>query len=116
MTTALVLHPDGELRELNLPADSGDRLRTMYAALDCTLVDVVRLTTCLDMWVDDEGLLTGRPVNPVATALARHYGYVHQHYVGPVLLCSVDDEGNSLDLNRAQVRALLTRLLDIVSP
>lgn len=66
------------------------------------------------MWLDDEGLYT-QPVNPVATALARHYGFVWQPYHGPVMLCSVDPEGASIDLDVHQLRALLTRLMDVAN-
>lgn len=66
------------------------------------------------MWIDDEGLYT-QPVNPYATALARHHGFVWQPYHGPVLLCSVDSDGNSIDLTRDQVCGLLAHLMDIAS-
>lgn len=112
MTAALVLHPDGEIVEVNLKPDADNHLALMYEHLNCRAVDVVALTGRLDMWLDDEGVYT-QPVNPAATALARHYGYVWQPYHGPVMLCSVDGEGNSIDLDTAQLRALLTRLLDI---
>jgi hypothetical protein len=113
VTTAFVLHPDGEFEKLDLPTKG--TLHEMYRALGCSCVDVVSLTANLDMWIDDEGLLTGRPLNPAATALARHYGYTSQPYVGPVLLCGVDDDGNSVNLQHAQAVALLTRLLDIAN-
>lgn len=112
MTAALVIHPDGEIVEVNLKADADNHLALMREHLGCSLVDVVALTDQLDMWLDDEGLYT-QPMNPVATALARHYGFVWQPYHGPVMLCSVDDEGASIDLDTHQVRALLTRLLDV---
>lgn len=115
MGLALVLHPDGELYELNLPTDTRARLRAKYATLDCSLVDVVQLTTKLDMWIDDEGLITNRPINGPATCLARHYGHTVQPYAGPVLLCGVDPLGNSIDLDRDQIIALLTRLADIAA-
>lgn len=114
MTTALVLHLDGDIKEINLPADAGQSRAAMCKAIGCRLLDVVALTSRLDMWIDDEGLYDF-PVNPVATALARHYGFVWQGYHGPVVLCSVDTNGNSIDLNIDQVRAVLTRLMGIAS-
>lgn len=112
MSAALVIHPDGEIIDVNLKPDADNHLALMREHLGCRLVDVVALTDRLDMWLDDEGIYT-QPVNPVATALARHFGFRWQRYHGPALLCSVDSEGNSVDLDRDQVRALLTRLLDI---
>jgi hypothetical protein len=68
---SIVIAPDGAVETVNLNT-STNRLQLMYDTLSCTTVDVVRLTTKIDMWLDDNGLYTS-PVNPVATALARHY-------------------------------------------
>jgi hypothetical protein len=112
MSAALVIHPDGEITEVNFRAAS-NHLALMREHLGCSLVDCVTLTDQLDMWIDDEGIGT-QPVNPVATALARHLGLSRQSYFGPVLLCGVDADGNSIDLGIDQVRALLTQLWDVV--
>lgn len=112
MSAALVVHPDGEIIDVNLNPDADNHLPLMREHLGCSLVDVVALTDRLDMWLDDEGLYT-QPVNPVATALARHYGFVWQPYYGPVLLCGVDSEGASIDLDGDQFRALVVRLMDV---
>ncbi|HEY9440136.1 MAG TPA: DUF3846 domain-containing protein [Streptomyces sp.] len=70
---ALLLTSDAQIVEIDLPADTGNRLAVMYAVMRCTAVNVVALTDQLDMWIDDEGLYN-HPVNPWATALARRYG------------------------------------------
>jgi hypothetical protein len=111
MSCALVLHPGGSVTDLTLPSTSHDRLALMYNTIGCQAVDVVRLTSQVDMWVDDEGLFT-QPVNPVATTLARHYGYTWQPYHGPAILAGFDEDGNTTNLSRDQVVALLTRLCD----
>lgn len=113
MSTALVIHPDGEIIEVNLQPGA-DHVALMRQYLGCSVIDCVALTDRLDMWVDDEGLHT-QPVNPVATALARHHGRTWQPYHGPALLCRVDAGGDSVDLDTAQVRALLTQLRDVVN-
>jgi hypothetical protein len=112
MSVALVIHPDGDIMELNLPANVHDNLTTMCKVIGCRLVDVVALTDRLDMWLDDEGIYE-QQVNPVATALARRFGYTWQDYHGPVVLCSVDQDGNSIDLTRDQLLGLLNSLLDV---
>lgn len=109
-TTALVLYPDGDLIEITLPANDSRKIKCM--AIGCRLLDVVALTSRLDMWIDDEGLYTQK-VNAPATLLARHHGFVWQPYYGPVVLCSVDDEGNSINLTRDQMVGVLTHLADI---
>ncbi|MFF5265451.1 DUF3846 domain-containing protein [Actinomadura viridis] len=112
MSVALVLHPDGDIMELNLPTDIRDNLLTIRKAIGATLIDVVRLTEHLDMWIDDEGLYT-QVMNPVATALAYRFGFVWQNYHGPVVLAGVDSVGSSIDLTRDQLLGLLAALSDI---
>ena len=110
---ALLVTTDGQVVEINLPADSRAQLTVLRAVLRCGLVDVVRLTTRLDMWIDDEGLYN-HPVNPAATLLARRYGFTWQPYHGPVLLTgSADDDGETLPLTRDKLLALLAALGDI---
>jgi len=111
MGAALVIHPDGEIVEVNLN-EGADHLALKREHLDCHLVDCVALTRRLDMWIDDEGIYT-QPVNPVATALAVHHGFDFQPYHGPVLLCGVGPGGESVDLNTDQIRGLLIQLLDV---
>jgi uncharacterized protein DUF3846 len=111
MGTAFVIHPSGEVVEVNLNPGA-DHLALMREHIGCRYVDVVRLTNTLDMWLDDEGLYT-QPVNLPATQLARRHGYVWQDYHGPVLLCGVNRDGNSIDLTREQVVGLLTHLEDV---
>lgn len=112
-TAAVVIHPDGTLYEVNLNPGR-DHLPLMLKHLDCQVVDVVALTNKLDMWLDDEGLYK-HPINPLATLLAQHHGYIWQPYHGPVMLCSVDHKGTSTDLNIHQIRALLTQLTDLTA-
>lgn len=70
-------------------------------------VDVVALTGDLDMWLNDEGLLIGLPVNILATGIAALHGLTHQVYVGPVVLTGgADAEGNTLPLTEQQVQLL----------
>lgn len=110
---ALVIDTDGDVREVQL-ADDGHNLKRFHEALGCTTVDVVRMTTAIDMWIDDEGLITGREINMPASALAASFGWSHQFYVGPVLLAAVDEDGESINLASYQVKAVKIRLRDLV--
>ena len=74
MGAGLVIHPNGNLVEVNLQPGENN-LALMYEHLGCSTVDVVRLSAVLDMWLDEEGMFT-QVVNPIATALARTFGYV----------------------------------------
>ena len=110
--TAVLLTPEADIVPITLPTDTKDRLTVMHSVIRCRHVDVVALTTRLDMWLDDEGLYN-HPVNPVATYLAKRHGFTWQQYHGPVLLTGgADGEGETLPLTVDQVRALLTSLPD----
>ena len=112
MSLALVIHPDGNIVEVNLNPGA-DHLALMREHLDCRSVDCVSLTSRIDMWIDEESLFT-QPVNRPATLLAREFGLTWQDYHGPVLLCGVTADGDSIDLDRHQIVATLTRLSDAV--
>ncbi|MBM4574827.1 DUF3846 domain-containing protein [Rhodococcus hoagii] len=80
MTNAIVITPSGEVREVDLGTDS---LRGLYAAIGCSAVEVVQLAADLDMWVDEEGLLTSEPQpNRVASQFAFECGTSPVTYVG----------------------------------
>lgn len=112
---SLLVRVDGNVRDVHLPVHSSvARLHHMYELIGCTTVDVVRLTTRIDMWIDDTGAYTWPP-NPLATMLAHRFGRTWQPYHGAALLCSVDDEGNSVDLNHGQLIGVLSHLADIAA-
>src|SRR6202453_4586993 len=110
MGSALVLHSDGTITQISFKA-RGDHLALMREHIGCSLVAWLALTSRIDMWIDEEGLYA-QPVNLPATAFAAHHGFTWQSYHGPVILCSVDGEGDTVDLTAGQLRALLTQLLD----
>jgi hypothetical protein len=112
MTAALVIHPDGRVTKIDL--SQGESLELMREAIGCRLVDVVQLTGWLDMWLDDEGVYT-QEVNPAATVLAKSFGFVWQDYYGPVVLCGVDDDGDSVNLTRSQIVGLLAHLQELIA-
>jgi len=94
LSSALVITVDGTVAELEWPAAGPDGehpsiLHFMYRMMGCDTVDVVRLAPGLDMWLDDYGMGL-QPVNPLATMLARAFGYMSQPYYGTVLLSGVD--------------------------
>ncbi|MFJ6354804.1 DUF3846 domain-containing protein [Streptomyces sp. NPDC092046] len=85
----------------------------MYSVMRCDQVDVVALTDQVDMWLDDNGLYT-QPVNPMATLLARRFGWTYQNYHGPVLLTGgADEEGETLPLDKDKVLAMRATLTDL---
>lgn len=109
---ALLITPNADIVDINLPTTPEHRLIVMRAALRCSLIDVVALTDRWDMWLDDEGIYNHHDApNPVATALAQRFGHTHQRYHGPVLITGgADDEGDTLPLTRDSLVGLLTSL------
>jgi Domain of unknown function (DUF3846) len=111
---ALLITPEADIVPISLPADSEARLTVMRSVLRCDKVDVVALTSRLDMWIDDEGLYN-HPVNKLATILAARFGFTHQSYYGPVLLTGgANEDGDTVPLNKYKVVALLTSIADLV--
>ena len=64
-------------------------LKHFYELLGCDLVDVVRFGNGVDGWLDDEGLFK----DPQAFFTIGAYP---QPLAGKVLLCSHDEEGNTM--------------------
>lgn len=80
---------------LHCQLDNADTLQSIYNALSCTYIDVVRVQSFgidLELIVDDCGLLTDRPLNKLASWI---YG---QTIVGPALLCADYDKGDVRDI------------------
>ncbi len=73
-------------------------------------VDVVALAPGMDMWVNDEGLVIGLPINETATAIAHQHGMKHQFYVGAAVFTGgCNEEGDTLPLTEQQVATLTAR-------
>ncbi|WP_433585360.1 DUF3846 domain-containing protein [Microbacterium hydrocarbonoxydans] len=76
--SALVLRPDTDaLEAVELKPDRGNdtHLLSLYSALGCQWVDVIRLTDDIDAWLDDEGRVNGAPDNVTATNVFRAFGW-----------------------------------------
>lgn len=101
---AACLTTDGRLTPLTL--NQAHILAGMYAAIGCDLVEPVTLSDRLTMWLDEEGMYTGR-VNLMATLIAQRFGHTHQPYFGhAVFTGGVDTKGNTLPLTPYQVEWL----------
>jgi len=113
---AMLITTVGYLYSIRLPADSHRELAALYAVIGCDTVDVVRLTERLDMYLDDEGLINGQPINPIATILARHFGRTTQPYAGPAVLTSLGPDGRDRSLSLALRRHVRDLLGPFLSP
>ncbi|MFI5752423.1 DUF3846 domain-containing protein [Streptomyces sp. NPDC051644] len=112
---ALLIRPDFTFKIIDWPTKSGNTLKTLYREIECDLVAAVDITTKLTMWVDDEGICKGSPVNEPATRLYALYQPLHQPYYGnAVFTGGLDHEGNTLGLNEDQAITVLLRHLDAI--
>jgi hypothetical protein len=94
------IHPDGTILTTTLPAENlGD---TLCATIDCRVFDVVALDGGIGLFVDDEGLMDGSPLNLCATVLAHQLG-AGAAIFGIAVAASVDVEGSTLGLSDEQV-------------
>lgn len=99
------------------PDASGSHLRSLYAALDVTLVDVIVLTGGIDCWVDDEGRNNGAEPNPLGTSLLRAFGW---HLAdddavrGSMLFAGHDGEGGMASLTDRQREILADALTQAI--
>lgn len=103
---AVTIDVEGDAQAVVWDASSGT-LSALQEAVGGA-VDVVSLHPRVDMWVNDNGIPEGLPINQVATTLTRLFGLSHQPYFGPVVFTGgVDGEGETLTLDEDQVETLL---------
>ncbi|MGP3749826.1 DUF3846 domain-containing protein [Streptomyces sp. IBSNAI001] len=85
-----------------------NQLNTLYRAISCQNIDAVDITDQLTMWLDDEGLINGAPLNRAATLLYATHRPPHQHYHGrAVITGGTDRHGNTLGLTEGQLVQLI---------
>ncbi|WP_186782454.1 DUF3846 domain-containing protein [Streptomyces sp. CBG9] len=106
---AILLTSDGCIVPINLPETAQDRQTVMRSVIRCSTYGYVALTSNLDMWLDGEDYR--HPLNPLATTLARRFGFDWQNYHGPVLITGgADQEGTTLPIHENRFATLLTSL------
>lgn len=103
---AVTISAEGNAQEVLWDASNGT-LGLLQQSVE-GLVDVVALSPQLDMWINDEGIVRGMAVNPIATQIARLCGRTTQPYYGPVVLTGgADQDGVTLPLSTDQAVAIL---------
>ncbi|MFD8962436.1 DUF3846 domain-containing protein [Streptomyces caelestis] len=109
---ALALYADGTFQMIDWPTTR--TLQTLYTEIGCQNVTAVDMTDDLTMWLDDEGLITGLPVNVGATALYAAHRPPHQLYHGTAIITGgTDRHGDTLPLTLDQLSTLLTLHLSL---
>lgn len=111
---AVTIAVDGTAEAVQWDATRGS-LTQLQQAVD-GLVDLVALHEHVTMWVNDEGIARGMPMNIVATSIARGFGLTNQSYFGPAVFTGGGDtDGETLGLTERRVEALmnLARLVQL---
>ena len=88
------------LTQSNIGAD-------ISAAIGCSMFDVVGLADNIDLFVDDEGLINGSPLNLPATVLAHLLGSPTVIF-GTAIAVSVTPDGETIGLNDRQLARIQT--------
>ncbi|WP_328698570.1 DUF3846 domain-containing protein [Streptomyces sp. NBC_00342] len=83
-THALLIRTNGTFELLDWPKQG--HLKTLYTAIGCSNVAAVDITPQLTMWLDDEGINVGAPLNRAATFLYAAHRPPHQHYYGAAVI------------------------------
>ena len=67
------------------------KLRSLYDMIGAEVIDCASLPGLGTLWFDDEGRLSGRKANPVASSLYNDFYRTQKGIVGNVLLVPTDD-------------------------
>ena len=87
---AVTIDVDGNAEAVQWDTTSGTLTHLQQAVGG--LVDLVALHEHVTMWVNDEGIVKGMPMNIVATSIARGFGFTHQPYFGTAVFTGGGDE------------------------
>jgi hypothetical protein len=91
-TKAILLTVEGVVRPLFISS-----IADVDNAIGCAQFDIVRLGRAADIFVDDEGLLTGKPINLLASAIATELTGHAINLAGDAIVFGHDGQGGSID-------------------
>ncbi|GAA0269871.1 DUF3846 domain-containing protein [Streptomyces polychromogenes] len=90
----LVIQPDGWFELADWTPNT-----TPAATLGCDLTHPIPLSREITLWVDEDALMNGRPVNAPATPVLRSLGAIQFPYFGAVLLTGPTDHDTACEAN-----------------
>ena len=91
-TKAILVSVDDWFRPLDV-----SNIEDIYRVLGCQLFDVVNISSDTDIFVDDEGVIDGRPSNMIASIIATVKTRRPHKLFGDVLFIGHDEKGNTTD-------------------
>ena len=91
----------------------GPTLEALYAGIGCHTVDAISLQDGIDLWVDDEGMINGSPLNLPLTIICHVLGARTAIFGTGIFLAVNTDDGETTSLTEEQAEkvrgAILTR-------
>lgn len=115
---AVTIHTEGTWFECS-HLDGSDRLRAMQQRCNARIIEKIT-AGAFDLWVDEEGIHNGQPLNVTASAMAHVLTGRAFKLFGPVLITRAprDGEDSAQPLTGGDVERLLTlhRLLTVDTP
>jgi hypothetical protein len=86
-------------------------LEDLYRAMRCSMVEIVVLTSGVDLWCDEEALLK-QPIQPNRCWLARHCATVIERPLcGDVVALGRTDDGNTRSLTVDEADEVFSRIV-----
>jgi hypothetical protein len=103
----------GALTEEDLPTGEGAGFnRAVGELVQAEAIERLAITSCWEIWADEDGIAKQLPPNPAATALAHHYGFAVTLY-GTAVVTGVDhDTDTTVPLTPEQIDTIRDRLCD----
>jgi hypothetical protein len=86
-TENVILYSNGIQKEILPENGTSFKLKELYKLLSCELVQVISIGKTSIMILDEEGKLTGKDLNPLATVIAKPFLFKGDAIVGDVILC-----------------------------
>jgi len=85
---AMLLKVNGTNKQVYPENQTNFSLQELYDLIECTAVERVPLSRIHEMWIDEEGKITGKEENIQATAiLYASYPGTKNYIVGNALIC-----------------------------
>lgn len=106
MIHGICITADSRLHHISLDDHEDHTLIALYRAIDCDIVDVVRLQDGIDLWVDDEGAYRSIP-NVRLSLTAAGLGTPGALLFGTGIFLGASPDGQTISLTPEQEARIL---------
>ena len=95
-----------------------NNLDDMYRIIGCDTIDIATRNVGgkpFDFIIDDEGWLKADPQVSAVWTSRIHAGYIEPAFVGTLIICSHDSEGNTIDISLDDHMLLCDRVTKLIA-